>query len=290
MGAAMVRRLLDAKHAVILYDVNPESLSPFVGEGARIAGSAGQVGDLAKTVFVSVPTPDIVAKVAEEIAGGDAVRRIVDLSTTGPTVSREVARTVAMRGVALVDCPVSGGVAGARKGTLALMAGASQEDIDALRPVLEIFGRVFHVGPEPGMGQMMKVINNLMSAGALAVSAEGATMAVKAGLDPDIVIDVLNAGSGRSSATLDKYPRQILPGTFDAGFAIGLMLKDVRLCLEQARALGLDLPASRAVAGVWEQAAGEIGESEDFTRVVQIAERAAGVSVRSRSATSRSAG
>jgi len=116
----------------------------------------------------------------------------------------------------------------------------------------------------------------------LAISAEGATMAVKAGLDPDTVVDVLNAGSGRSSATLDKYPRQILTGTFDAGFAIGLMLKDVRLCLEQAGALGLDLPACRAVATVWEHAADEIGEKEDFTRVVQIAERGAGVTVRSR--------
>lgn len=132
------------------------------------------------------------------------------------------------------------------------------------------------------MGQMMKVINNLMSASALAVSGEGLAMAVKAGLDAETVVDVLNAGSGRNSATLDKFPRQILTGTFDAGFSIGLMLKDVKLCMDQARKLGLDMPASHAVTHIWQLANDRIGADADFTRVVEIAETAAGVKIRSK--------
>ena len=128
----------------------------------------------------------------------------------------------------------------------------------------------------------MKVINNLMSAAALAISGEGVTMAVKGGLDPDTVVEVLNAGSGRNSATLDKYPRQILPGTFDAGFSIGLMLKDVRLCLGQAHTLGLNLPVADAVASIWERAGMDFGSDADFTHIVEVAELAAGVAARSK--------
>jgi 3-hydroxyisobutyrate dehydrogenase-like beta-hydroxyacid dehydrogenase len=194
-----------------------------------------------------------------------------------------VARELADKGVGLLDCPVSGGVAGARSGKLALMVGGSKDDLARAQPLLEIFGRIFHVGLVPGMGQMMKVINNLMSASALSVSSEGVTMAVKAGLDPEMVVEVLNAGS----ATLDKFPRQILTGSFDAGFSIGLMLKDVRLCLAEAQALGLTLPACEAVAEIWETAARKIGPNEDFTRIVQVAEEAAGIVVRGREGRSR---
>jgi 3-hydroxyisobutyrate dehydrogenase-like beta-hydroxyacid dehydrogenase len=282
MGRPMVARLRDAGHNPLLFDAAPENLEGLSADGARILASSVELGASADIAFISLPSPEIVREVALQLADGGRVRLIVDLSTTGPSMAALVAKDLAVKGVSLLDCPVSGGVAGARNGKLALMVGGSEDDLARARPLLETFGRIFHVGLAPGMGQMMKVINNLMSASALSASSEGVTMAVKAGLDPEMVVEVLNAGSGRSSATLDKFPRQILTGSFDAGFSIGLMLKDVRLCLAEAKALGLSLPACEAVAEIWESAAREIGADEDFTRIVQIAEEAAGIVVRGR--------
>jgi len=280
MGAPMAERLIEAGNRLIVFDIDKAQVDTIVSKGAIPAPSIAAMGAEAQIVFVSLPTPDIVQAVCAELATEGQVRLIVDLSTTGPKMSRSIGQMLSSRGIAFIDCPVSGGVAGARKGSLALMAGGDADHIAEVRAQLDQFGRVFHVGPEPGMGQLMKVINNLMSAAALAVSGEGVTMAVKGGLDPATVVDVLNAGSGRNSATLDKFPRQILPGTFDAGFAIGLMLKDVRLCLEQADAFGLDVPTARTVGEVWEKAASVLGADADFTRVVELAESSAGVQVR----------
>lgn len=279
MGLPMARRLESAGHHVIGCDRDPKAMAAL----KHSAATPGDVARAADIIFLSLPTPAVVAAVTAEIAAaGGRTRIVVDLSTTGPQGAREAAGALADAGIDMVDCPVSGGVAGAVAGTLALMVGAPAPALDAVRPFLEIFGRIFHVGLEPGMGQMMKVINNLMSAAALAVSGEGLAMAVKAGLDAETVVNVLNAGSGRNSATLDKFPRQILTGTFDAGFSIGLMLKDVKLCMDQARGLGLDLPASEAVTGIWQVANDRIGPDADFTRVVEIAERAAGVKIRAK--------
>jgi len=282
MGAPMVARLRDASYDPLLFDAAPENLESFAAGGARIVASSVEMGASTDIAFISLPSPEIAREVALQLAEGGRVRLIVDLSTTGPSMAAQVAKDLAAKGVSLLDCPVSGGVAGARSGKLALMVGGSEDDLARAQPLLEIFGRIYHVGLVPGMGQMMKVINNLMSASALSVSSEGVTMAVKAGLDPEMVVEVLNAGSGRSSATLDKFPRQILTGSFDAGFSIGLMLKDVRLCLAEAQALGLKLPACEAVAEIWETAAMKIGPNEDFTRIVQVAEEAAGIVVRGR--------
>lgn len=278
MGRPMVERLASAGHSVIAFDTNTAAL-------AGMADTAATIEDLAEratVLFLSLPTPPVVEAVATRIAAAPGtVDIVVDLSTTGPAASRAIAAR--LEGTAdFVDCPVSGGVAGARAGLLALMVGAPERAVERVRPLLEQFGKVFHVGPEAGMGQMMKVINNLMSACALTVSAEGVTMATKAGLDPAMVVAVLNAGSGRNSATLDKFPRQILPGTFDAGFAMGLMLKDVLLCLEQAHAMGLTMPAAEVVAGEWRRATEALGADADFTRIVELAERAAGVVIRSK--------
>ncbi|GGB42926.1 oxidoreductase [Sphingomonas metalli] len=281
MGRPIAERLVAAGHRVIAHDAKPDACAGFDSIGATVADLTVQ----AEILFLSVPTPPIVAEVVEAIAAAPGRTRIVvDLSTTGPDGARAAAATLAAADITLVDCPVSGGVAGARAGTLALMAGADDAAVARVRPLLECFGRLFHVGPDAGMGQMMKVVNNLMSAHALVVAGEAAAMAVKAGLDPETVVSVLNAGSGRNSATLDKFPRQVLPGTFDAGFAMGLMQKDLHLCMSQAKAMELSMPASELVAEIWAKATEELGGDADFTRVVERAERAAGVKIRSRDA------
>ena len=208
------------------------------------------------------------------------IERLVDLSTTGAPTAREVAAALADEGVTLVDSPVSGGVSGAAAGTLALMAACSADDLAVIEPVLTVLGRVFHVGEDPGLGQAMKLLNNYLSATALAATSEAVVFGAKAGLDPQTIIDVLNAGSGRNSATQDKFPRSILPGTFDFGFSTALMCKDLRLFAEQAEDIGVPLWVGSAVRQLWRYTSDRFGPGSDFTSVVRPLEEWAAIEVR----------
>ena len=151
-----------------------------------------------------------------------------------------------------LDSPVSGGVGGAEKGTLAVMVSGPRADFEAVKPALDVIGKVFFIGEKPGSAQTMKLANNLLSATAMVATSEAVVMGVKAGLDPDVMIDVINAGSGMNTASRDKFPRSILPRSFDFGFATGLMVKDVRLCArrdEVARAVDGSRRSGRAALG-----------------------------------------
>ena len=180
--------------------------------------------------------------------------------------------------------PVSGGVNGARNGTLAIMVSGPRSDFDAILPVLQTIGRPIFVGEKPGAAQTMKLVNNLMAATALAATAEVMVMGVKAGLDAHVMIDVLNAGSGGTHASRDKFPRAVLPRTFDYGFTTGLMVKDVRLYLQEAERLGIPAALSQAVATLWENPLEQQGPESDFTTIIRPLEDAAGVTVAGRAA------
>jgi 3-hydroxyisobutyrate dehydrogenase-like beta-hydroxyacid dehydrogenase len=214
------------------------------------------------------------------VARGKTVKTVVDLSTTGPAVAGEIAASLAPRGVALADAPVSGGVAGARAGALAVMLACAGALRAELEPVLKTFGRVFFVGEKPGMGQTAKLANNLLSATALAVTSEAVAMGVKAGLDPAVMVEIISAGTGRNSATQDKFPRSILPRTFDSGFATGLALKDVRLCVDEAEALGVPMVVGAAVREMLAIAQAKFGAASDFTSLARVVEEWAGVEMR----------
>jgi len=279
MGAPMAARLLEAGHALVVYDTRDEAMTALTARAARRASSPSEVASLAETVLVSLPTPDVVRAVAlgpAGIAAGTRVRRLVDLSTSGPRMAAQIARELGVRGIALVDSPVSGGVAGARAGTLAVMVACERAEFERLAPLLAVIGKPFHVGERAGLGQMMKLVNNLLSGAALAITCEAMLLGAKAGLDPDTMVEVLNAGSGRNSATQDKFPRAILPRRFDAGFATRLMYKDLKLCLEEAEALGLTLWVASAVRQLWHGTASEIGADRDFTTIMQYVEQSAG--------------
>jgi 3-hydroxyisobutyrate dehydrogenase-like beta-hydroxyacid dehydrogenase len=232
-----------------------------------------------ETVLVSLPTPDIVKQVALGLPGGK-LRNFVDLSTTGPRVAREIAAALAPKGIAGIDSPVSGGVSGAEKGTLAVMLACPADRRAALEPVLQVFGKVFYLGERPGLGQTMKLCNNLLSATAMAISCEAVVMGVKAGLDPRVMIDVINAGSGRNSATQDKFPKSILPRKFDFGFTNALMHKDVKLCVEEAEAMGVPMWVGSAVRQLWAYTSNRMGPDTDFTTIVKSIEEWAGVEVK----------
>src|SRR5580704_14063828 len=205
MGARMVRRLIQAGYPVTIFDSSADAMEPLVELGAKRADSPAAVGSAAEIVFASVPTPPIVQAVAlgpKGIIEGSRVKIFVDVSTTGATVARAVAEGLATKGIQAVDAPVSGGITGAEKGTLAVMVSCPAE-------VLAVIGKIFFVGTQPGQGQTMKLLNNLLSATAMAITSEAVVMGVKAGLDPSLVIDVFNAGTARNSATQDKVKQHV---------------------------------------------------------------------------------
>jgi 3-hydroxyisobutyrate dehydrogenase-like beta-hydroxyacid dehydrogenase len=283
MGGPMATRLLDAGYTLSIFDAREAAMQPFVARGAKRTSSPAALASEVETVLVSLPTPDVVREVAlgaNGISAGTKVRSFVDLSTTGPRVAQAIAAGLAQKGITAVDAPVSGGVSGAQKGTVAVMVSCSKERFNDLQPVLQVIGKPFYLGDRPGLGQTMKLVNNLLSATALAVSAEGIVMGAKAGLDPRLMVEVINAGSGRNSATQDKFPSAVLPRTFDFGFTNGLMHKDLKLCLEEAEALGVPMWVGNAVRQLWVVACSEMGADNDFTTIVQCLEHWAGVEVK----------
>ena len=283
MGGPMASRLLDAGFPLTVFDTNAEAVKALVGRGAQAAASAEGVASAADIVLMSLPTPPIVQAVSlgeRGILRGSRCKTLIDLSTTGPSVAGVVAKASAERGVAWVDSPVSGGVAGAVKGTLAVMVSCGKATFPVVDPVLTTFGKTFYVGEKPGLAQIAKLANNLLAASALVVSSEAVAMGVKAGLDAKVLIDIINAGSGRNSATQDKFPRSILTRTFDFGFATGLSYKDVRLCIDEAEALGVPMVAGAAVRQMLAITQAKFGADSDFTSIAKVIEEWAGIEIK----------
>lgn len=283
MGGPMTLRLLDAGHEVVVYDKVAAAVEPLVRRGAQAAESPTEVGNRAAIVFTSLPNPEIVQAVALGKAGivdGTQVKRVIDFSTIGPRTAGIVARGLGEQGIVYVDAPVSGGVKGATQGTLAVMIACPRPVYEELEPILKTFGKVFHLGETAGQAQTMKLANNLLAAAAIAVSSEAMVMGVKAGLDPKLMLEVLNAGTGRNSATQDKFPKSILPGTFDFGFATGLSYKDVRLCIDEAEALGVPMVVGAAVRQMLAVTNALYGADSDFTSMCRVVETWGGVQVR----------
>lgn len=284
MGGHMASRLLDAGFALSVFDTNAEVTRPLAARGAAVEPSAQAVANNARIVLLSLPTPPIVQSVVQgSIVNGTAVKIVCDLSTSGPGVANTISKALAEKGIATFDTPVSGGMKGAKDGTLAVMVSGPKAQYAEIEPVLKNFGKLFFTGEKPGLAQTAKLANNLLAAAALVVSSEAMAMGVKAGLDPKILLDIINAGSGRNSATQDKFPRSVLPGTFDFGFATGLSYKDVRLCVDEAEALGVPMVVGAAVRQMLAVTQAKYGANSDFTCIAKVLEEWSGVEIRSKS-------
>jgi 3-hydroxyisobutyrate dehydrogenase-like beta-hydroxyacid dehydrogenase len=282
MGFPMARRLIEAKHQLFIYDQRKEVMDKLVALGAKANSSPKDVADHAETVMVSLPSLQASLEVAtgkDGVIEGKRVKRFVDLSTVGSQMAVRIHDILAKRNIVQIDSPVSGGVGGAEKGTLAVMVSGPRADFDAIKPALDVIGKVFFIGEKPGSGQTMKLANNLLSATAMVATSEAVVMGVKAGLDPAVMVDVLNSGSGMNTASRDKFPRAILPRSFDFGFATGLMVKDVRLALDEMKSLGLSMEVAEAVGRLWEVVIRETGADSDFTSAIKPIEKKAGVVV-----------
>jgi 3-hydroxyisobutyrate dehydrogenase-like beta-hydroxyacid dehydrogenase len=280
MGAPMAANLLKTGNRVLVYDLSADAVAELVAKGAEAAGSAAALGEQCEIVFTSLPTPAIVREAvlgAGGIASGGRPAIICDLSTSGPQLAQELAAALAPLGIASLDAPVSGGIGGAVAGTISIMVGGPLAAWEQVRPLLEAIGKPIHMGETPGSGQTMKLVNNLLGAVAIGVTAEGMAFGIKAGLDPAKMIDVLNVSTGINSATRDKWPRSVLPRSFDFGFAAALSLKDTRLLLDEAEAAGVPLPLGEIVAGYLERTLEREGPNADFTAIAKVVEEAAGL-------------
>lgn len=283
MGALMAARLVGAGHTLCVFDTNEKAVSALSDKGATVAESARDLANKSNIVFASLPTPDVVRSVAfgDDGIGPDvAGKYFIDLSTTGPRVAKVVAQGLARRGMIAIDCPVSGGMVGAQSGKLALMVSCPRQAFEQVQDLLAILGRPTFVSESPGAAQSLKLANNLLAACALAISSEAFVFGVKSGLDPQIMSDVFNQSSGRNTATVDKFPRSVFTGTFDFGFSTGLAYKDVRLCLDEADALGIPTPVGNAVREILKITQSLFGADSDFTSVIRPYEQWANAEVR----------
>jgi len=267
MGGPMATNIAAAGFELWCFDAaGTEARLP---TGAHGATGIDDVARRADTVLLSLPAGDATLAVVRAIASAPTRRTttVIDLSTVGPAVATQAAALLADVGVAYVDGPVSGGAAGARARTISLMFGGPSEVLDAHRAVLDAFaGNVFHVGERAGQGQAMKLLNNFLSATALAATSEAISFGLAQGLEMATMIDVLNASTGRNTATSDKFPNRIANGAYDAGFHTALMAKDVTLYLDSVNTTGTSDGIARAVVDLWQQANVALPGS-DFTEV-----------------------
>ncbi len=288
MGFPMTERLVAAGYQVRGYDTSQAALDAFAGH--RGPGSATPVSELnatgegADAVILMLPDSDIVERVVlgrlvsepatAGAAGGllgslAAGTTIIDMSSSDPARTRLLAEAVAAAGVTLLDAPVSGGVAGARAGTLTVMVGGPAAAVTRFRPMLEAIGkRVVHAG-DAGAGHAVKALNNLMSAAHLLASSEALIAGRRFGLDPAVMLEIVNGSSGRSGSTENKWPNFVLTEKYDAGFAARLMVKDIRLALAIEHATGVPAAASEAVVAVWEEALAELPPDADHTAIAR---------------------
>jgi 3-hydroxyisobutyrate dehydrogenase len=273
MGRPMAGNIAAAGFDLVCFDA--AGTAERLPDGARAAGSAEEVFGLADTTLFSVPDGAVTSSLIDQLerAPQPRVTAIIDLSTVGPTVARASAARLEPLGVTYCDGPVSGGVAGARARTISLMFGGPAVVLDAHRTLFDAFaGNVFHVGELAGHGQAMKLLNNFLSATALAATSEAVAFGMAEGLDMRVMIDVLNVSTGRNSATYDKFPNRIMTGTYDAGFHTRLMSKDVALLLESIAGTGTSSVVASAVGELWAAAYTAMPKS-DFTEIWKFVSR-----------------
>lgn len=283
MGGPMCRNFVKGDHQVLLHDLNPEAKAPILAMGATEAGTAREVTAESEVVFTSLPGP---AEIREVVLGKDGIAEgahadtiYVDLSTNSPSVARELAAELGKRGIPMLDAPVSGGTTGAEAGTVSVMVGGDKEIFDKVKPLFAIIGaNVYHVGGH-GAGCTVKLINNMLSFINLAAAGEGFLLGVKAGVDPELLLNVVSTSSGNSNA-LKKILSAVLPGEFGATFALDLAHKDLRLALELGEELGSPLTFGGVLINQFRQSVARGHGPLDVSAMVRVLEETMGTEVR----------
>jgi 3-hydroxyisobutyrate dehydrogenase len=268
MGVPMAARLASGGFTVRGYDAVADARSWASAAGVPVVDSLDSAVD-AEVVVLMLPDSSVVQAVVSDASF--ALRPgtlLVDMGSSEPMATRALGESFAEAGVRMVDAPVSGGVKGAEEGRLTIMAGGSAEDVEAARPLLSLLGKVVHAGPL-GAGDAAKALNNLLSATHLWVTSEAILVGQRFGIDPEVLLSVFNGSSGRSGSTENKWPNFILPGGYDSGFALRLMLKDMRIATDLARSCGLPSRLGEDAVRLWAEAAEGLDPAADHTEVAR---------------------
>jgi len=282
MGVPMMNRLVSSNRQVRVFDIDQAALEKAVATGGIAADSIHDIANQCDIVMLSLPTPQIVSSVVTHSSGlisGERVHTIIDFSTIGARASKTIAEQAFSRGKNYIDAPVSGGLKGARDGTLSVMVSCDKTLYDKNESLLKTFGTPYHVGEISGQAQTMKLANNLLSCAAIAVTSEAMVMGAKAGLDPTQMLEIINKSTGRNSATQDKFPKSVLTRSFDFGFSTGMSYKDVNLCIDEAEAMGIPMFVGSSVRQMFATTKAVYGEESDFTSLCRVIENWAGIEV-----------
>ena len=274
MGGGYLTRLLEQNVDLLCFDTMPEARDRAGAAGATVAASLTQLGEACDTVILSLPTAAIVAQVMDQLGPSLAPGSIVvDTSTSEPDTTKRLSAAAQEQGYSFLDGPVSGGALGARTGTMTMVVGGDEASFAKVRPLLEkMTGKLVHIGPS-GAGHTVKIANNLLCAANLVLTSEMALLAERAGISLSELLAGVNAGSGRSGVSEVNFPRWIVTQAYDSGFTMGLMRKDVGLATGLARRLGVDLPATEAIAEIWEQSREMLDDSADFNEIYRYRDR-----------------
>jgi 3-hydroxyisobutyrate dehydrogenase len=275
MGTPMAGHLCAAGWRVTVYDSDAKRSADFAAKhGASAAGTLAELGAASDVVITMLPDGRIVRRVILG-DGGDCLAKglargatIIDMSSSAPIGTRELGADLQRQGMALLDAPVSGAVKGAVAGKLSIMIGGDKALAERMDPILAAMGKRFHVGPL-GSGHAAKVLNNMVSAAGMAAAAEAVVVARQFGIAPQTLVDVLNASTGKNNATENKFSQYILNNTFNSGFALGLMVKDLALAVDVAAACGVSADLSKACLQVWAGAQSELGGNADHTEIAK---------------------
>lgn len=283
MGTPMASNLVKAGHRLMVYDANSERCTALSAtHEVEVAQSLPELGQACGTVITMLPDGKIVREVlcGQSDNFGDCVAAtmdagglVIDMSSSSPLATRELGPILEARGLRLIDAPVSNGVRGAMAGTLAIMVGGDRTIFEQCLPLFNVVGnQVFHAGPL-GAGHAIKALNNYVNAAGLAATCEAVIAGQRFGLDPGVIVDILNASSGMNNTTKNKVKQFMLSGTFNAGFTTGLMAKDVRTALEIAQAMGGPTRLAEYCAAMWNDAERRSGPASDHTEIYRFLEK-----------------
>ncbi len=276
MGQPMAGKLLDAGHELWIYDISDDAMRPLLERQARQAASPKALADTCDTVIVSLPTLEIFQRTLsgpDGLLAGKALKTLVNTCTVGGPFVRKIEAECAAHNVAVIDAPISGGVAGAAAGTLAVMVSGNPAKVADLMPLFQLWGKTIVVaGDTPGPAQTMKLTNNLLCAVAFVATSEAMTLSGKAGIPPDAMLQILNNGTGRNFATSYVFPETVLSGTFDFGATLEILMKDVDLAIEQGEELGVPMWVCQAVRLVLKHGMFQGRAQQDLSRIVEIIE------------------
>ena len=277
MGTPMSTNLIKAGHKLVLFDIDPRKAAAVAATNeAEVATSLMELASKSNTVITMLPDGKLVRKallgdndngkncICETLKPGSL---IIDMSSSSPMGTRELGALLEKRGFQFIDAPVSNGVKGATAATLSIMVGGDKAIFERVKPMLEKLGnQIYYAGPL-GSGHAIKALNNYVSAAGLIAACEAMHAGAAFGIDPNVVVDIINTSSGMNNTTKNKCKQYMLSGAFNAGFSTGLMAKDVRTALEIAQAMNTSTILAKPTADIWDDMEKKLGFLSDHTEM-----------------------